>query len=140
VVGLCGVAGNVRLYRLLESLTPSSAIAGRVFVSWLVVAGIVGTQLSWILRPFLCKPHLTPELLRADALDGNFFEELSRILGSGGLLALALVGGLGAVGWWLHARFRKRPEARLLRTAGGPYRGAPGGSAKRAAVPAAGQR
>jgi hypothetical protein len=81
VIGACGIAGNVRLYRLLCRLAPSRAIAVRVLVTWIVVDGIVGSQLSWILRPFLCKPHLPPELVRERALDGNFFEELWRILG-----------------------------------------------------------
>jgi hypothetical protein len=92
VIGACGVAGNVRLYQLLRRLAPTRAIAIRVLLSWIVVDGIVGSQLSWILRPFLCKPHLPPEFIRERALDGNFFEELWRILGP-----LAQ----GHEGWWL---------------------------------------
>src|SRR5690606_23976943 len=107
VIGLCGIAGNVRLYRLLRELVPTRAIAHRVMASWLIVDGVLGTQLSWVLRPFLCKPNLEPELLRHDALDGNFFEELSRILGPAGAWALALVCGFGALGFWVHARFAR---------------------------------
>ena len=81
VIGACGVAGNARLYRLLTRLAPTRAIALRVLVSWILVDGVVGSQLSWILRPFLCKPHLPPELSRDRALEGNFFEELWRIVG-----------------------------------------------------------
>jgi hypothetical protein len=81
VIGACGVVGNFRLYRLLKRLAPTPAIARRVLLSWILVDGIVGSQLSWILRPFLCKPHLSPEFFRDSALDGNFFEELWRIVG-----------------------------------------------------------
>lgn len=81
VIGACGVAGNFRLYQLLRRLAPTPAIARRVLLSWILVDGVVGSQLSWILRPFLCKPHLPPELIRERALDGNFFEELWRIVG-----------------------------------------------------------
>lgn len=81
VIGACGVAGNLRLYQLLQRLAPTRAIARRVLASWILVDGVVGSQLSWILRPFLCKPHLPPEFIRERALDGNFFEEVWRIVG-----------------------------------------------------------
>ena len=81
VVGACGVVGNVRLFWLLRQLTPSASTARKVLVSWLLMDCFVGAQLSWILRPFLCKPTLGAALLRADALNGNFFEELWRIVG-----------------------------------------------------------
>lgn len=128
VIGACGVAGNFRLFRLLRRLTPSPAIARRVFVSWLVVDGLVGTQLSWILRPFLCKPTLEPEFVRQDALSGNFFEELGRILAPWlgqpetpwFLLLTALAATVGVL-----AYARRRPARRTGRVAselGGPYR------------------
>ena len=81
VVGASGVVGNVRLFWLLCRLTPSVSTARQVLVSWLLMDSFVGTQLSWILRPFLCKPTLSAALLRPDALNGNFFEELWRIIG-----------------------------------------------------------
>jgi hypothetical protein len=81
MVGACGVVGNVRLFWLLRQLTPSASTARQVLVSWLLMNCFVGTQLSWILRPFLCKPTLSAALLRPDALNGNFFEELWRIIG-----------------------------------------------------------
>lgn len=80
IIGAAGVVGNLRLYRLLCRLTDSKAIASRVLWSWMAVDALVGTQLSWILRPYLCKPALPAALLRPDAFQGNFFEELWRIL------------------------------------------------------------
>jgi hypothetical protein len=80
-VGAAGLVGNFRLYELLCRLTSNRRIALQVLVAWLAVDAFVGTQLSWILRPFVCKPGLPAALIRPDALDGNFFEELWRILG-----------------------------------------------------------
>lgn len=128
VIGACGVAGNLRLFRLLQRLAPSPAIARRVFVSWLLVDGLVGTQLSWILRPFLCKPTLEPEFVRQDALAGNFFEELGRILspwlGQPHILWPMVVAGaaftVAVLSFW-----RRKPALSLERSAsqlGGPYR------------------
>jgi hypothetical protein len=80
VIGACGLAGNVRLYALLRRLSPSVSVAQKVFALWILTDAFVGTQLSWILRPYLCKPGLPPAFLREHAWDGNFFEELWRIV------------------------------------------------------------
>lgn len=126
VIGACGVAGNFRLFRLLQRLAPSPSIARRVFVSWLLVDGFVGTQLSWILRPFLCKPTLEPELLRKDALSGNFFEELARIvdpwLGAPGWPAALLGLGLVLAVWAFSRQKRTLPTERVASPLRGPYR------------------
>jgi len=129
VIGACGVAGNLRLLRLLDRLAPAPGIARRVFGSWLLVDGLVGTQLSWILRPFLCKPTLEPEFVRKDALAGNFFEELARILGpwlaKPEVVWPVLVGGgvLVAVAVILKRKPVLLEESTTAR-AGGPYRSA----------------
>jgi hypothetical protein len=129
VVGACGLAGNLRLFRLLQRLAPSRAIARRVFASWLLVDGFVGTQLSWILRPFLCKPTLEPEFVRRDALSGNFFEELVRIVGpwldelSWARWPIGMAFGIALL---VAAAFARRkppaPATRLGSALGGPYR------------------
>jgi hypothetical protein len=126
VIGACGVAGNVRLYRLLTRLAPTRAIAVRVLLSWILIDGFVGSQLSWILRPFLCKPHLPPEFVRERALEGNFFEELWRILGplvhgvEGGfwLIAACLAGLIAYIAW---SDRRVSSESAAARNRG-PYR------------------
>jgi hypothetical protein len=127
VIGACGVAGNVRLYRLLTILAPTRAIAVRVLVTWILVDGFVGSQLSWILRPFLCKPHLPPEFIRQRALEGNFFEELWRILapfvanvGGGFWLIAACLAALIAYIAWSDRRSSSEPQAAAR--ARGPYR------------------
>jgi hypothetical protein len=132
-VGACGVAGNVRLYQLLRRLAPTRAIAVRVLISWILVDGFVGSQLSWILRPFLCKPHLPPEFIRERALEGNFFEELWRILGpffqSVDGWTLLMVSSAAAPFFYIaYILWKTRPTAlapRLVRN-DGPYRSSAG--------------
>lgn len=130
VIGACGIAGNLRLFRLLKRLAPAPGIARRVFASWLLVDGLVGTQLSWILRPFLCKPTLEPEFVRKDALAGNFFEELARILGpwlAKPEFVWSLILGIGVL-VVAAAALKRKPvllEESVASPAGGPYRSAP---------------
>ncbi len=84
VVGIAGIAGNIRLYRLLVRLTPSTRIAARVLVSWILVTGLVGCELSWIMSPFLAKPGIPVPFINPNAFSGNFFEYAWRAL-TGGL-------------------------------------------------------
>jgi len=50
-----------------------------VFYIWVVVFGLVGAQMSWILRPFLGAPGRPFELLRGR--ESNFFEGLCHLIG-----------------------------------------------------------
>jgi hypothetical protein len=81
IVGIAGIIGNVRLYRLLRTLTKSPAMAARVLTSWILVSGLTGCELSWILSPFLAKPGIPIPLINPDAFNGNFFEYVFRALG-----------------------------------------------------------
>jgi hypothetical protein len=74
VIALAGVAGNVRLFQLLVRLGGSRAVALRVQFAWLAGNLFLGSQLSWILRPFIGSPALPVEFFRKAALHGNFFE------------------------------------------------------------------
>lgn len=78
VIAFAGTVGNLRLSQLLERLGGSRAISRRVLFAWLTGNLILGSQLSWILRPFIGAPGLPVEFLRADAFHGNFFETLFR--------------------------------------------------------------
>jgi hypothetical protein len=71
---IAGVTGNAALLRLLVALSGSRARAGRILAAWLVGNLFLGSQLSWIMRPFVGSPALPIEFLRADALRGNFYE------------------------------------------------------------------
>jgi hypothetical protein len=71
-----GVAGNLRLMQLLLELSGSRAAARRTMLAWLAGNLLLGSQLAWLLRPFVGAPHLPVQFLRPDAFHGNFFEAL----------------------------------------------------------------
>ena len=52
------------------------AVSRRVLFAWLAGNLVFGSQLSWILRPFIGSPALPVQFLRLDAFNGNFFETL----------------------------------------------------------------
>jgi hypothetical protein len=78
VIAFAGVAGNVRLFQLLTRLAGGEKrIARRVLLAWLAGNLFLGSQLCWILRPFIGAPHLPVQFLRPDiAFQGNFYENL----------------------------------------------------------------
>jgi hypothetical protein len=74
VIAFAGVAANVRLLQLLRSLAGGRAAAVRVLFAWLLANLFFGSQLSWILRPFIGSPSLPVEFFRGDPFNGNFLE------------------------------------------------------------------
>src|ERR1017187_5736455 len=76
VIAFAGTTGNVRLFQSLARLGGSNAIAFRVLFAWLAGNLFLGSQLSWILRPFIGSPNLPVEFFRATALHGNFYENV----------------------------------------------------------------
>lgn len=76
VIAFAGTAGTLRLAQLLRALSPSNAVAWRVLVAWLGANLFLGSQLSWILRPFIGSPDLPVQFLRVTAFHGNFYEAL----------------------------------------------------------------
>ena len=78
VMTVAGVAGNLRLFQLLKQINGSDSAARRTMLGWLAGNLLLGSQLAWILRPFVGAPHLPVEFLRAAAFEGNFFEALFR--------------------------------------------------------------
>lgn len=78
-VGVAGVLGNLKLYRLLATLLGSRALAARVLAAWIGVAGLTGFELSWVLSPFLSRPDLAVPLVNPIAFRVNVFEYLVRV-------------------------------------------------------------
>jgi len=76
VIAFAGATGNARLFQLLARLAGNPAVARRVLFAWLVVNLFLGSQLSWILRPFIGSPNLPVEFFRTAALHGNFYESV----------------------------------------------------------------
>jgi hypothetical protein len=79
-ITVAGHAGNVRLFQLLVQLGGSRAVARRVLLAWLAGNLFLGSQLAWILRPFIGSPSLPVEFFRETALRGNFYENLFHLL------------------------------------------------------------
>ena len=76
VIAFAGITANVRLLQLLRSLAGGRGAALRVLFAWLAANLFFGSQLSWILRPFIGSPDLPVQFLRAEAFQGNFFESV----------------------------------------------------------------
>jgi hypothetical protein len=74
VIAFAGIAANLRLMQLLRQVSVSAAAARRVLFAWLIGNLFFGSQLSWILRPFIGSPSLPVQFLRPDAFQGNFYE------------------------------------------------------------------
>lgn len=73
-IAFAGVVSNLHLYKLVLHLTESKRESKRIIFSWLAVNLLLGSQLSWIMRPFIGGPKGAVEFLRDNALVGNFFE------------------------------------------------------------------
>jgi hypothetical protein len=83
IVAFAGTAANVRLLQLLTRFSNQRISAIKVLFGWLAGNLFLGTQLCWIMRPFIGSPNLPVQFLRPEAFRGNFFEtvwgSLSRI-------------------------------------------------------------
>src|SRR6266545_5437839 len=53
VIAFAGITANLRLLQLLRQLSGQTATAQRILFAWLAVNLLLGSQLSWILRPFI---------------------------------------------------------------------------------------
>lgn len=74
VIAFAGIAGNARLFQLLTQLGGCRKVAQRVLFAWLAVNLFLGSQLTWIARPFIGSPQLPVVFLRDTAFQGNFYE------------------------------------------------------------------
>jgi len=81
VIAFAGAAANVRLFRLLHSLSGSSRVALKILFAWLVGNLFLGSQLCWILRPLIGSPVLPVEFIRPNAFQGNFYETVFHAIG-----------------------------------------------------------
>jgi hypothetical protein len=47
-----------------------------VFRIWVIVFGLVGAQMSWVLRPFIGSPGRDFQVFRPEMRQSNFFENV----------------------------------------------------------------
>jgi hypothetical protein len=76
LIAFAGFTANARLFQLLQRFSNNSATARRVLFAWLAGNLFMGSQLSWILRPFVGAPDLPIQFLRTTAFKGNFYEAI----------------------------------------------------------------
>jgi hypothetical protein len=78
IIALAGTIANCRLFQLLRELSGNAAVARRVLIGWLAGNLFLGSELCWILRPFIGSPDLPVQFFRASAFHGNFYEAVFR--------------------------------------------------------------
>jgi hypothetical protein len=74
IIAFAGIAANVRLLQLLEHYSATRLSAFKVLFGWLAGNLFLGSQLCWIMRPFIGAPNLPVQFFRPDAFRGNFYE------------------------------------------------------------------
>ena len=72
VIAFAGITANLRLVQLLRQLSGSATSAHRVLLAWLAGNLFLGSQVSWILRPFIGSPDLPVDsLMQHDLQPGS---------------------------------------------------------------------
>ena len=74
LIAYAGIMGNVRLVPLLQTLSGSASVARNVLFAWLASNLLLGSQICWVLRPFIGPPNLEVEFLSSHPLQGSLFE------------------------------------------------------------------
>jgi hypothetical protein len=118
LIAIAGLAGVLRLGSLLKAHAVSLAAARATLVAWILGNAFLGSQFSWILRPFFGAPHLEVAFLRPEPLRGSFHEtiwqKLVRMTGSQeALITPAVFLLLILISWWMlrHYQTPRTPES-----------------------------
>jgi hypothetical protein len=77
---VAGVIGNVRLHPLLKELSGRRDVARNVLGAWLAGNLFLGSQICWVLRPFIWDPNHSVIFFSPDSLNGNFYETVFEAL------------------------------------------------------------
>ena len=73
-VALAGVMGNVRLVPLLRQWAGREGVARNVLLAWLAGNLFLGSQICWVLRPFIWEANRPVEFIGQNCFQGSFFE------------------------------------------------------------------
>lgn len=76
MIAFAGVAAHVRLLPLLKTLGGSTLVAWKVMLAWLAGNLLLGSQICWVLRPFIGRPDMDVEFLGQHPFQSNFFEQV----------------------------------------------------------------
>jgi hypothetical protein len=80
-IAFAGVVGNVRLLPLLRQLARSRSAARNVLVAWLAGNLFLGSQICWVLRPFIWDAGHPVAFIGPDCLRGSFYETVFQAVG-----------------------------------------------------------
>jgi hypothetical protein len=78
-IAVAGIVGNVRLLPLLLQWT-SRTVALKVLFAWLAGNLFLGSQICWVLRPFIWDPAGKVEFIGQEYFRGSFYETLLQAL------------------------------------------------------------
>lgn len=79
-VALGGIIGNVRLLPLLRHWAPNASAARKVLFAWLAGNLFLGSQICWVLRPFIGDPKRPVEFIGPCGFQGSFFETVGQAI------------------------------------------------------------
>jgi hypothetical protein len=78
LISFAGTVGNVRLMPLLQRLGGSRRVARHVLLAWLAGNLFLGSQICWVLRPFIGRPDMPVEFLGKHPFEDNLYETVFR--------------------------------------------------------------
>lgn len=112
LIAVAGLAGVLRLGRLLADHAVSRTAARATLLAWIAGNAFLGSQFSWILRPFFGSPNLEVAFLRPNPLRGSFHETIwsmaTRMFGQPeALITPALLILLMLITWWMLSNYQK---------------------------------
>ena len=74
------MVANVRLLGLIEHASRGRMVALQTLFAWLAGNLLLGSQIAWVLRPYIGPDNLPVEFLRSEPWRGNFFEAFGSAL------------------------------------------------------------
>jgi hypothetical protein len=74
VISTAGILAHVNLFPLLHRWSVDRASALRVMLAWLAGNLFLGSQICWILRPFIGRPDQRVEFIGPVPFQGSLFE------------------------------------------------------------------
>jgi len=73
-IAFAGVVGNVRLLPLLRQWAGNATVAWKVLLAWLAVNLFLGSQVCWVLRPFIWDPAGPTRFIGREYFRSSFYE------------------------------------------------------------------
>ena len=73
-IALAGVVGNAHLLPFLREWAHSASTARHVLFAWLAGNLFLGSQICWVLRPFIWDPARPVEFIGREYFHGSFYE------------------------------------------------------------------